>query len=323
MLSKLFGSAAFFDRVGDVPHESTLTNDASDTNGVRPKRGSYFVKLTRPDASNKVQVHELAQAEGFISGEPVIWGRVVDSFSEGRSSIGKYARYTFGSMSQTVQILPQARRTGLLEYKRNQGLDSDLMGEQFTAVYGSGATDPFSTPKKSAPPPAGSPKTGKAPTPAGKLSPRDLTRSLGELATGMRGIQNALHLERLAGMVEAGIGRTRDIPLADVATLKKRYIAHPKLQKAVADGILTPQKVLQMSQEQLARANREIKEAEDDTEEERVEAYSRTKAEAQGRAMVGNKHVRYSALARATRSEVPHISDLPPRVQLYQRPRYQ
>ena len=108
-----------------------------------------------------------------------------------------------------------------------------------------------------------------------------------------------------------------------MATLKKRYIAHPKIQKAVADGILTPQKVLQMSQEQLARANRQIKEAEDDTEEERVEAYSRTKAEAQGRAMIGNKHVRYSALARATRSEVPHISDLPPRVQLYQCPRYQ
>ena len=108
----------------------------------------------------------------------------------------------------------------------------------------------------------------------------------------------------------------------DLGRLRAIYGRYPHIAESVKDRTLTAAVVLKMDDEQLDAANQDIAEAQSQLERRRTDAFSRTRAEAEGRAFDPDVHVRYAHVDLVSSKVPAFVSSLPPSIHLYRPPSF-
>ena len=108
----------------------------------------------------------------------------------------------------------------------------------------------------------------------------------------------------------------------DLGKLRAIYGRYPHIGESVKDRTLTAAVVLKMDDDQLDAAEQDIAEAQSQLERRRTDAFSRTRAEAEGRAVDPDVHVRYAHVDLVSSKIPAFVSSLPPSIHLYRPPSF-
>ena len=108
----------------------------------------------------------------------------------------------------------------------------------------------------------------------------------------------------------------------DLGRLRAIYGRYPHIAESVKDRTLTAAVVLKMDDEQLDAAEQDMVAAQAQLERRRTDAFSRTRAEAEGRAVDPDVHVRYAHVDLVSSKVPAFVSSLPLSIKLYRPPSF-